>query len=72
MSANELEKSQTDDSVGRFTKVRAVICKHCPACIVARKSPQSVVGRLLHHPVHADNCPMWQAYRQVYEDQQES
>ena len=62
---------ENENRVGRFTKVRAVICKHCPACSVARKSPHSVIGRLLHHPLHSDNCPMWTAYRQVYGEQED-
>ena len=65
MSMNEKRQSETQRPSGRFEKVRAVICKYCPACIAARKSPHSMVGRLLHHPLHSDNCPMWKAYQQV-------
>ena len=70
MAADGKAKTEEKGRAGRFAKVRAVICKHCPVCIAARKSPHSVVGRLLHHPIHSENCPMWTAYRQVYGDQE--
>jgi len=66
VKADENGGLENPGRAGRFKKVRAVICKHCPICAAARKSPHSVVGRLLHHPIHSDNCPMWTAYRQVY------
>ena len=72
MSTDENKKLEIDPGVGRFKKVRAVICKHCPMCSAARRSPQSVIGRLLHHPIHSNNCPMWTAYQQVYGEQDES
>jgi hypothetical protein len=52
-----------------FKKVRATICKHCPACNQARKKPDSMVGKLLHHPWHSNHCPVWKAYNEVYGDQ---
>jgi hypothetical protein len=72
VNPDEEKNPENQDRVGRFTKIRAVICKHCPVCAAARKSPHSVIGRLLHHPVHADNCPMWTAYRQVYDERDPS
>ncbi len=49
-----------------FKRMRASICKHCPACNIARKSPESMIGKVLHHPFHSKNCPMWKAYEEVY------
>ena len=72
MSTDEKPKAESQRLPGRFEKVQAVICKHCPFCIAARKSPHSMVGRMLHHPLHSDNCPMWKAYQQVYGDKQPS
>jgi hypothetical protein len=72
MIPDEKKRPENQERAGRFTKVRAVICKHCPVCIAARKAPHSLVGRLLHHPIHAGNCPMWTAYRQVYGEQDPS
>ncbi len=72
MNMDEKALPENKDTVGRFTKVSAAICKYCPACIVARKSPHSMVGRLLHHPMHSDNCPMWTAYQKVHGESQTS
>ena len=72
MKPAEKESVENQEKIGRFKKARAVICKHCPMCNAARNSPQSIVGRLLHHPMHSDNCPMWTAYRQVYEEREET
>ena len=49
------------------TKIQAAICKHCPACKQARKNPESFFGRVLNIKHHADNCPAWKAYKEVYE-----
>ena len=38
---------------GTYKRVRAAICKHCPACKQARKNPASIVGKFLHHPWHS-------------------
>ena len=51
---------------GLFKRIRAKICKHCPACKHARKKPESRVGRILHHPLHSSNCPAWKAYNELY------
>jgi len=66
MESDEKTNQIPESSVGHFKKIRASICKYCPACMHARKDPESVVGRLLHHPMHSKNCPMWKAYEQVY------
>lgn len=52
--------------VTRFKKLRATICEHCPFCVHARKNPDSTIGKILHHRFHADHCPLWTAYRDVY------
>ena len=44
----------------------AVLCHHCPMCRYARSYPQSILGKLLHHRLHADYCPMWKAEKAVY------
>ena len=51
---------------GTFKKVRAKMCHYCPICIYGRKNPDSVVGKILHHKSHADNCPFWKAEKEVY------
>jgi len=56
----------TRSNVGLFKRMRALVCKHCPACNHARKSPESIVGKILHHPFHAEHCPIWKAYKEVY------
>ena len=60
--ASEMTKS----NAGLFKKMRASVCKHCPACNHARKSPESIVGKILHHPFHSEHCPIWKAYKEVY------
>ncbi len=52
--------------VSSFKRLRAKVCEHCPFCIHARKSPDSAIGKILHHRFHADHCPLWTAYRDVY------
>ncbi|MFH1726110.1 MAG: hypothetical protein ABII00_15995 [Elusimicrobiota bacterium] len=42
------------------------ICHHCPLCRFGRKRPGSLIGRLLHHPLHAENCPFWKAEKDLY------
>ena len=54
---------------GIFKKLRANVCKHCPLCKIARTSPESLPGKILHHPVHSKNCPAWKAYNEIYGDQ---
>jgi hypothetical protein len=51
-----------------FKKIRARICHNCPACNHARKNPESRIGKILHHRHHADNCPLWNAEKEVYGD----
>ena len=51
---------------GPLKKAQAAICKHCPLCRQASKNPASLIGRLLHHPLHSRNCPVWIAYQEVY------
>ncbi len=61
--------SQTESETGIFKRMRASICKHCPACNRARKSPESFMGKMLHHPLHSKNCPVWKAYEDIYGQQ---
>ena len=49
-----------------FKRWRAKVCERCPLCNHARKSPASAIGKVLHHRFHADHCPLWTAYRDVY------
>lgn len=60
--ASEMTKS----NVGLLKRMKASVCKHCPACNHARKSPDSLVGEILHHPFHSEHCPIWKAYKEVY------
>ena len=67
-----LKKRGNDDmnenSVSFYKKLMASMCHHCPLCKHGRKNPQSTVGKILHHKLHADHCPMWKAEKQVYPD----
>lgn len=61
--------SQTNNAkekISIFKRARAKICKHCPMCRQARKNPDSRIGKILHHPLHADHCPFWNAEKAVY------
>jgi hypothetical protein len=60
------ERETYEQEVSGFKRLRAKICEHCPFCIHARKSPDSTIGRILHHRIHADHCPLWTAHRDVY------
>lgn len=55
-----------EKEISGFKRFRAKICEHCPFCIHARKSPDSVIGRILHHRYHAEHCPLWTAYQDVH------
>lgn len=52
-----------EPKVGVLKKTLAAICSHCPICNHARRRPDSWIGRVLHHPLHADHCPFWKAQR---------
>jgi len=60
------EREAYEQEVSGFKRLRAKICEHCPFCIHARRSPDSTIGKILHHRFHADHCPLWTAYRDVY------
>jgi hypothetical protein len=55
----------TDPKVGAFKRALAAMCSRCPICNHARARPDSWLGRVLHHPLHADHCPFWKAERDV-------
>ena len=55
-----------DEKIGTFKKIRAAICHNCPLCKHARSNPDSKVGKMLHHKLHSENCPMWKAEKEVY------
>jgi len=57
----------SDRAVGPLRRVLAVVCHHCPVCRHAREHPESFFGRVLHHPLHANYCPMWKAENSVYD-----
>ena len=50
-----------ENDIGTFKKIRATICHNCPMCKHARENPQSIIGKILHHQLHAEHCPMWKA-----------
>ena len=52
--------------VGPVRRVLAIVCHYCPVCRHARAHPESVIGKVLHHTLHADYCPMWKAEIAVY------
>ena len=47
-------------------KMMAAVCHHCPFCRAARKNPNSIIGKILHHKMHADHCPFWKAEIAAY------
>ena len=51
---------------GGASKILAWICHQCPLCRYGRKQPGSLIGRILHHPLHAEYCPMWKAEQVIY------
>ncbi len=69
MTRVEKTSEMTKDNVGLLKRVSASVCKHCPACNHARKRPDSLVGKILHHTSHSENCPIWKAYKEVYENE---
>jgi hypothetical protein len=56
----------SENTVGPVRKALAVMCHYCPLCRYGRAKPDSVIGKVLHHRLHADHCPMWKAERAVY------
>jgi hypothetical protein len=50
------------------SKILAWMCHRCPLCRYGREHPESLIGRVLHHPLHADHCPFWKAERTAYGD----
>ena len=60
----------SEEGIGIFKKLLALVCHYCPICKYGRENPESVIGRILHHKFHADYCPMWKAEKEVYEKTQ--
>jgi hypothetical protein len=54
------------DKLSFSKKIMAAVCHHCPFCKAARKNPESVIGKMLHHKYHSDNCPFWKAEIAAY------
>jgi hypothetical protein len=55
-----------EDTLGPVRRGLAVMCHHCPLCRYGRENPESILGRMLRHKLHADYCPMWKAERERY------
>lgn len=51
---------------GSFERRVAWICHSCPICRYGREHPESLVGKILHHDLHAQHWPMWKAEKAVY------
>ncbi len=60
------QDSSDKEEIGIFKKMQATMCHHCPLCSHARKKPDSVIGKIMHHKAHSDNCPLWNAEKEVY------
>jgi hypothetical protein len=56
------------DKIGVYKKITGSICHYCPICKYGREKPRSFVGKILHHPMHADNCAMWKAEKILYSE----
>jgi hypothetical protein len=59
--------NMAEDTLGPVRRALAVMCHYCPLCRYGRANPESAIGRILHHRLHADFCPMWKAEKAVYE-----
>ena len=57
-----------ENKVGYGKKIMASVCHYCPICRYGRRNPESIVGKILHHRYHADNCPFWKAEKEIYEE----
>lgn len=57
-----------NENAGPVKRLLGVVCHYCPLCRYGRKEPDSVVGRLLRHPFHSENCPFWKAEKELYKD----
>ncbi|MCJ7596031.1 MAG: hypothetical protein MUO52_14800 [Desulfobacterales bacterium] len=55
-----------ESDVGYFKRFMAGACHYCPLCRFGRKNPESFVGKILHHKMHADHCPFWKREKEVY------
>ncbi len=58
--------SMADEEQGYMKSLMASICHYCPICRFGRKNPESLVGRMLRHPFHAERCPFWKAEIEKY------
>jgi len=56
----------SEDSKAFLRKALAVVCHRCPICKYGRARPNSLIGKILHHRLHADYCPMWKAEKAMY------
>jgi hypothetical protein len=63
------ERAMNEKRINPLKKVVAVVCHHCPFCSYGRKYPDSILGKMMHHKIHADNCPLWKAEKELYGDQ---
>ena len=55
---------------GIYKKIMASVCHHCPICKYGRNNPESMIGKMLHHKLHSDHCPMWKAEIERYGDRE--
>ncbi len=62
----------SEHSVGPVRRALAVMCHHCPFCRYGRANPESLLGKVMHHRLHADYCPMWKSEKAVYGPEQEA
>lgn len=60
----------SEKPLGPVGRALAVMCHHCPLCRYGREKPESILGRVLHHRLHADYCPMWRAEKAMYDQEQ--
>jgi len=60
-----------EKKTGLYKKIIGAACHHCPICKYGRSHPESMIGKMLHHKLHSENCPMWKAEKEIYGESNE-
>ncbi|MBW2455173.1 MAG: hypothetical protein JRI68_11715 [Deltaproteobacteria bacterium] len=57
-----------DNKHTTIKRIMAKRCDWCPACRWARANPEAKIAKVI--AFHGKYCPFWQAWQDVYGDQQ--